>query len=98
MSLTTIILRQVAKAATKGEISPMYIAKYIDRAYGDGDGVFEMSDVTNAVTTIASEYVDKAASLVNLVGASDVSDSISDVGSSIIGGLAEVGDWISNLL
>lgn len=64
MSLLTIYLSNLAKRAITGEkVYPGEIAnapKIIDQIYGNGDGKFDMDDVSEIVSNIGSEITDKA--------------------------------------
>ncbi|MGM9817315.1 MAG: hypothetical protein ACI304_09725 [Lepagella sp.] len=44
------------------------LPKVLDRVYGDGDGIFEMSDAVDAVVEIGSEFLDKAESVISWIG------------------------------
>jgi hypothetical protein len=70
--LATKYLFNLAKrAATDGHVATAEIVntpKLIDKVYGDGDGVFEMSDVIDAATEIGGNMLDKAERVLGFLG------------------------------
>lgn len=71
MSLVTSYLMNVAKRAAKGEVHPGEIAnlpRLIDKSFGDGDGVLEISDIADGVVQVASEVVEKIGDIGEVVG------------------------------
>jgi hypothetical protein len=65
-------LRNLAMRVVKDNpVSPSelrFAPKLIDTVYGDNDGVFEFSDVVDAVTEIGITVVDKAGHLLGVIG------------------------------
>lgn len=60
----------VRRAATTGNVSPAEIThfpKLIDKVYGNDNGVFEVSDIVDAATTIGSGVVHKIGDAVDFL-------------------------------
>lgn len=70
MSLTTMYLTNLAKRAARGEAHPEEITRmpqFIDKNFGDGDGVLEISDIGSAAAEIGGEFLDKAESVISFI-------------------------------
>lgn len=81
MSLETSGLKFVAKRVLDGKTSPVELVKYVDKVYGDGDGLLEFPEVVNTVETVGGEVIDKIESVVE-VGAkviSSIGEAIGDL-------------------
>lgn len=68
MSLATWYIRNFAKRAIEGKVHPIEISrmpKFIDQNFGDGDGVFEVTDVIDAVKEVGGEIVDKVGDVID---------------------------------
>lgn len=64
-------LINLAKRAALGEhVTTSEIVnapKLIDKVYGDGDGVFELSDAVDAVTEIGGDVIDKVGDVIGFI-------------------------------
>jgi len=71
MIVTNYLINLTKRAATGEHVYPVEIAKLpqvIDKAYGDGDGTLEFSDVADAATEIGGEMLDKASHVIDILG------------------------------
>lgn len=71
MIVTNYLFNLAKRAATGEHVYPVEIAKLpqiIDKAYGDGDGSLELSDVADAATEIGGEVLDKASHVIDFLG------------------------------
>lgn len=70
MSLATMYLTNLAKRAARGEAHPGEITRlpqFIDKTFGDGDGVLELSDIGSAAAEIGGDLLDKAESVISFL-------------------------------
>lgn len=70
MSLETWYIKNLAKRAVEGKTHPAEITrlpKFIDKTFGDGDGVLELSDVIDTVKEVGSEIVDKVGGVIDII-------------------------------
>lgn len=68
MSFETWYIRNLAKRAMEEKVHPAEISrlpKFIDKTFGDGDGVLEVSDVIDAVKEVGGEIVDKVGDVID---------------------------------
>lgn len=71
MIVTSYLINLAKRAATGEHVYPAEIIKLpqvIDKAYGDGDGTLEFSDVADAATEIGGELLDKASHVIDILG------------------------------
>ena len=70
MSLETWYIKNLAKRAIEGKAHPAEITrlpKFIDKTFGDGDGILEVSDVIDTVKEVGSEIVDKVGDVIDII-------------------------------
>lgn len=68
MSLETWYIKNLAKRAMEGKIHPAEISRlpeFIDKTFGDGDGVLEVSDVIDTVKEVGGEIIDKVGDVID---------------------------------
>ena len=63
MSLATIYLKNLAKRViVGGEVHPSeirHLPKFIDKTFGDGDGILEMSDIVEATKEVGGDLFER---------------------------------------